>query len=84
MRYPTMSGLGVDAAGVSGAQVAQAASAPEESKNPMPKPALKPPTVVQEYGNQPPSLKNVSFVGEPKTYQDKLEKTYPAAKNATD
>ncbi len=84
MRYPTMSGLKIDAAGVS--------SAAEEVKSVpvanMPKPALKPPSAppqaTVEYGSKPPALpKSVGFK-EPVTYNDKLEAAFPASHNDRD
>lgn len=66
MRYPTMSGMGVDAFGLSGAnQPVAAAGAPEEAKDKegeLPKGILKQPTQYMEHGNKPPALpKDVAF-----------------------
>lgn len=87
MRYPTMSGLKVDAAGLTGvqAQVEESKNVPAEQ----PKPILKQPTMpaekpAVEYGNKPPALpKSVGF-NEPSTYNEKLEQAYPASRNASD
>ena len=82
MRYPTMSGLKIDAAGVSSNANEELKSEPVAN---MPKPALKPPSQPQvEYGSQPPALpKSVAFK-EPVTYNDKLEQAFPATRNDRD
>lgn len=56
--------------------------APQDNQS-QPKSILKPPSQpVQEYGSQPPSLSGVS--GAPQSYTEKLEKAFPASRNATD
>lgn len=68
MRYPTMSGLNVEASGmVAGQEEVKAIPAPPQEP---PKSILKPPTQppqaqqpqsYQEHGSKPPSLAGVSF-----------------------
>ena len=73
MRYPTMSGLKIDAAGVSSnANIEEVKSEPVAN---MPKPILKPPSQppTVEYGSKPPSLPQSVAFKEPVTYNDKLE-----------
>ena len=91
MRYPTMSGLKIDAAGVSNKDEEAKGMATFSQPADMPKPALKPPTQnVVEYGSKPPSLpsmsgeaKSVAFK-EPTTYNEKLEQAFPATRNDKD